>query len=214
MQQALSGYFSATGTMNGLYESNYYIIGVPIVTTNSSGQQVAIGAVFAASDLKVLDVFRSETIKMFLLAAIAAFMVSFCIVWTFSYKLAKPLREMAIAAKHFGEGDFSVRVPVGSQDEIGELSSAFNQMAETLAAGESMRRNFIANTSHELKTPMTTIAGFVDGILDGTIPEEKRNHYLKIVSQEVKRLSRLVKTMLDLSKIDSGEMKRVLLALI
>ena len=76
-----------------------------------------------------------------------------------------------------------------------------------MAAGESMRRNFIANTSHELKTPMTTIAGFVDGILDGTIPEEKRNHYLKIVSQEVKRLSRLVKTMLDLSKIDSGEMK-------
>ena len=207
MQQALSGYFSATGTMNGLYSSNYYIIGVPIVTTNSSGQQVAIGAVFAASDLKVLDVFRDETIKMFLLAAVAAFMVSFCIVWTFSYKLAKPLREMAIATKHFGEGDFSVRVPVESQDEIGELASAFNQMAETLAAGESMRRNFIANTSHELKTPMTTIAGFVDGILDGTIPEEKRNHYLKIVSQEVKRLSRLVKTMLDLSKIDSGEMK-------
>ncbi len=207
MQQVLSGYFFGTGTMNGLYGSNYYIIGIPIVTTNADGQQVAIGAVFAASDLKILDVFRDETIKMFLLAAIAAFMVAFCIVWTFSYKLAKPLREMAIATKHFGEGDFSVRVPVESRDEIGELASAFNQMAETLAASESMRRNFIANTSHELKTPMTTIAGFVDGILDGTIPDEKRNHYLRIVSQEVKRLSRLVKTMLDLSKIDSGEMK-------
>ncbi len=207
MGQVLSGYFAATGTMNGLYSSNYYIIGVPILTANADGRQTAIGAVFAASDLKVLDVFRDETIKMFLLAAIAAFMVSFCIVWTFSYKLAKPLREMAIATKHFGEGDFSVRVPVGSCDEIGELACAFNQMAETLAAGESMRRNFIANTSHELKTPMTTIAGFVDGILDGTIPEEKRSHYLRIVSQEVKRLSRLVKTMLDLSKIDSGEMK-------
>ena len=108
MQQALSGYFSATGTMNGLYESNYYIIGVPIVTTNSSGQQVAIGAVFAASDLKVLDVFRSETIKMFLLAAIAAFMVSFCIVWTFCTNWQSHCEKMAIAAKHFGEGDFSV----------------------------------------------------------------------------------------------------------
>ena len=70
-----------------------------------------------------------------------------------------------------------------------------------------MRRNFIANISHELKTPMTTIAGFIDGILDGTIPPEKQKHYLGIVSQEVKRLSRLVRTMLDLSRIDSGEMK-------
>lgn len=207
MEQALSGYFYDTGTMNGLYDSNYYIIGVPIMVGNSAGQQVAIGAVFVASDLKILDVFRVEIIKMFLLAAVAAFMVSFCIVWTFSYKLVKPLREMAIATKHFGGGDFSVRVPVDSRDEIGKLACAFNQMAETLAAGESMRRNFIANTSHELKTPMTTIAGFIDGILDGTIPEQKRNYYLRIVSQEVKRLSRLVTTMLDLSKIDSGEMR-------
>ena len=80
-------------------------------------------------------------------------------------------------------------------------------MAEALSASESMNRNFIANVSHELKTPMTTIAGFIDGILDGTIPKEKETYYLNIVSQEVKRLSRLVKTMLDLSKIDSGELK-------
>jgi len=70
-----------------------------------------------------------------------------------------------------------------------------------------MRRSFVANVSHELKTPMTTIAGFIDGILDGTIPPDKRNYYLKIVSDEVKRLSRLVKSMLDLSRIDSGQMK-------
>lgn len=64
----------------------------------------------------------------------------------------------------------------------------------------------MANISHELKTPMTTIAGFVDGILDGTIPPEKRDHYLQIVSGEVKRLSRLVRSMLDIARIEAGEM--------
>lgn len=80
-------------------------------------------------------------------------------------------------------------------------------MATALAELESMRRSFIANVSHELKTPMTTIGGFIDGILDGTIPEEKRNHYLTIVSEEVKRLSRLVRSMLNIARIEAGEMK-------
>ncbi len=98
-------------------------------------------------------------------------------------------------------------MPVTSNDEIGELATAFNNMAASLASGENMRRNFIANVSHELKTPMTTIAGFIDGILDGTIPPEREAYYLRTVSQEVKRLSRLVRTMLDLSRIDSGELR-------
>lgn len=133
-------------------------------------------------------------------------MVSFCIVWLYSYNFVRPLRQMAVAAKNFGEGNFAMRVPVTSSDEIGQLAVAFNNMASSLASVESVRRNFIANVSHELKTPMTTIAGFIDGILDGTIPKEKERQYLGIVSGEVKRLSRLVKTMLDLSRIDSGEL--------
>ena len=94
-----------------------------------------------------------------------------------------------------------------STDELGQLALSFNNMANSLTNSEGMRRSFIANVSHELKTPMTTIAGFIDGILDGTIPQGEQKKYLEVVSSEVKRLSRLVKSMLDLSRIDSGEMK-------
>lgn len=206
MRQTLSGRYSARGTMDGLYNSSYYAVGVPVVVT-INGQKAAIGAVFTAYDNKAFDTFRSEIIRVFVLAAVAAFLVAFCAVWLFSYQMARPLRNMASAARAFGDGNFAVRVPVTSQDEIGQLAVAFNNMASSLSSGESVRRNFIANVSHELKTPMTTIAGFIDGILDGTIPPEKQDHYLHIVSQEVKRLSRLVRTMLDLSRIDSGELR-------
>ena len=126
---------------------------------------------------------------------------------TMSYSMAKPLRQMSSAAKKFAVGDFSARVEVNSDDEIGELANAFNYMADSLSSSEGMRRTFISNVSHELKTPMTTIAGFIDGMLDGTIPPERQPHYMKIVSNEVKRLSRLVTSMLSLSRIDRGELR-------
>ena len=173
--------------------------------TSESGVQV--GAVFTSTDALYLTSFRNDVLKMFLFAAIAALTISFFAVGLFSYKMVRPLREMAEAARCFGSGDFSRRVPVTSDDEIGELAVAFNNMAASLSSSEGTRRSFIANVSHELKTPMTTIAGFIDGILDGTIPPDKQNYYLKIVSDEVKRLSRLVKTMLDLSRIDNGELR-------
>jgi len=207
VKKAATGLYSDQGTLGGIYSEPYYVVGVPINVINVDGSKTVIGTVFTAFNVRAFNIFRAEIIRVFLLAAIAAFMAAFCAVWLFSYKLVQPLRNMAVAAKTFGEGNFAVRVPVTSEDEIGELAIAFNNMASSLASGESVRRNFIANVSHELKTPMTTIGGFIDGILDGTIPPEKQSHYLKIVSQEIKRLSRLVRTMLDLSRIDSGELK-------
>ena len=124
-----------------------------------------------------------------------------------TYRIVSPLRRMAAATRRFAKGDFSVRVKVDGNDEVAELASALDHMATSLSSLETMRRSFIANVSHELKTPMTTIAGFVDGMLDGTIPPDQQPHYMKIVSDEVKRLSRLVRSMLDLSRIDSGQLK-------
>jgi signal transduction histidine kinase len=91
----------------------------------------------------------------------------------------------------------------GPDDEMGVLAASFNSMAESLQHTERQRREFIANISHELKTPMTTIAGYTDGILDGTIPPEKERPYLQIISDESRRLSRLVRRMLDVSQLQA-----------
>ncbi|MDD7646467.1 MAG: HAMP domain-containing sensor histidine kinase [Ruminococcus bromii] len=203
--RAAAGSFSGTGRKNGIYKDPYYVIGVPLYA--STGDKTPVGAVFAATNATTLTEYQFAAFQMFLIAAAAAFVLAFCVVGLFSYRLVKPLRQMSAAAKSFGNGDFSMRVPVTSSDEIGQLALAFNNMADSLSNSESMNRSFVANVSHELKTPMTTIAGFIDGILDGTIPHERQTHYLRIVSDEVKRLSRLVKTMLNLSRIDNGELK-------
>ena len=118
-----------------------------------------------------------------------------------------PLRNMTSAVKKFGKGDFETRVTVYGNDEIAELSVAFNNMADSLANLEKMRNSFLASVSHDLRTPMTTIAGFIDGIMSGAIPPEKQEHYLKLISSEIHRLSRLVSQILDVSRLESGDRK-------
>lgn len=199
-----TGLYEGRGRFDGLYQEEYYIIGVPMYATENGPQ---VGVVFATTSPVSMNSMQLEAFKIFLVAALAALAASFFAVGVFAFRLVKPLRQMSAAARSFGAGDFSVRVPVTSEDELGQLALSFNHMANSLTNSEGMRRSFIANVSHELKTPMTTIAGFIDGILDGTIPEEAQDRYLHIVSDEVKRLSRLVKSMLELSRIDSGDMK-------
>ncbi len=201
---AMQGGYEGRNNFGGLYSTRYYIIGVPM---RAGDNGPVAGAVFAATSAATVNEFQSRLFQIFLVASAAALFVTFCMVGAFAYRLVKPLRQMSAAARSFGAGDFSVRVPVTSEDELGQLAVSFNNMANSLSISEGTRRSFIANVSHELKTPMTTIAGFIDGILDGTIPPEEQDKYLGIVSSEVKRLSRLVRSMLDLSRIDNGEMK-------
>lgn len=188
---------------NGLYDGRYIVTGIEVV---ANGQTQ--GYIFAMSPLRsVLYPFVEEISKLFVSAAIVALLIVSMLSYLFSYSLTEPLHEMTQLTKRYATGDFSKRIEVHGNDELEELADSLNKMAESLSILEDSRREFVANVSHELKTPMTTISGFIDGILDGTVPPKDEKHYLMIVSKEVKRLSHLVVTMLTLSKIEVGEEK-------
>lgn len=191
------------GSLGGLLDRGHHIVAIPVVTQ----EDVVLGYVvtYTPNDATIQTI--KSNLSIYLYSVLGALALSFGFVWLMTDRFVRPLREMAAAAHSFAEGDFSPRVEVRGKDELAQLGEALNGMAVSLSSVELMRRSFIANVSHELKTPMTTIAGFIDGMLDGTIPQEKQAQYMKIVSDEVKRLSRLVHSMLDLSRIDSGELK-------
>ena len=146
----------------------------------------------------------NRIVGMFLVTALIVLAVAVVATVLLTRRQTETLRELSRAAKQFAHGDFSARInPDGAGDEVAELATAFNNMADSLDRSETLRQEFIYNISHELKTPMTTIAGFMDGMLDGTIPAEKHAYYMQTVSDEVKRLSRLVRSMLDISRMKS-----------
>ena len=194
-------YFSGLSRLGGMYEDACYVAALPVVTPRGD---VLAYAFASASVSGVVQAWRS-LLSIFLFTAFFI-MVAALVLGFFSSKVrAKPINEMADAAVKFAHGDFSVRVSEdGRDDEIGALAGSFNQMAESLQQSEQRRSEFLANVAHELKTPMTTISGFADGILDGTIPYEKQGKYLEIISGETKRLNRLVRSMLDLSRMQSA----------
>ena len=156
--------------------------------------------VYAVSSTTSLDTMWSGFIGLFFMTAFVVLMISFMASSITTMRQIQPIREMAKATRRYAEGDFDIRMnDYGRDDELGELAASFNNMAENLQQTERQRREFITNISHELKTPMTTIAGFAEGILDGTIPPEKEGEALNVVVSETRRLSRLVRRMLDLS---------------
>lgn len=116
-----------------------------------------------------------------------------------------PLEAINNAAKRLAIGDVNKRVEVISDNEIGELAQSFNIMAESIEQSDTTRKEFISNVSHELRSPITSIKGFIGGILDGVIPRDKENYYLNIVYDEVDRLTRLVNDLLDISAMEAGK---------
>lgn len=149
--------------------------------------------------------------KIYVIIWISAglFMVVSTIVLSFFINkiLINPLYEISKTARRFANGEVDKRVNISSNDEIGELAKSFNIMAESLEKAENNRREFISNVSHELRSPITSIKGFISGIIDGIIPKDKEGYYLERVYNETQRLTRLINDLLDLSAIESGKLK-------
>ena len=196
-----SGDMDQLTNLDGFYDGTRFVVAKPI----SAADGELIGYVFVSADTSSMVGAYRTFMWVALAVASAVLMLALLISLVYSRKMSEPLDEMAVAARKFAHGDFSVRVKNKDQrtDEVGALIDSFNEMADSLEKSEARRNAFIGNISHELRTPMTTIAGFADGILDGTIPKEDEGKYLTAIADETRRLSRLVRNMLDVSQLQA-----------
>ena len=203
------GYTGLT-VLPGIAPESQYVAALPI-TTGTGPRETDRAMVLVAADASRIAEMWNATATIFFFSVMAVLLITIITCSIMSAYQAKPLRDMADAARRFGRGDFTARVTgyEKAADEIVDLAESFNTMAASLAKVEKQRDDFIANVSHELKTPMTTIAGFAEGIIDGTIPETRKKESLQIIVSETRRLSRLVRRMLDLSRLDAASEKAV-----
>lgn len=188
-----------TGTLGGVYSGKYY----------TAGRRVEVGGytgyLFAASPMTALASYMRDMLAMFGISAAAILLLCSLLCWVLAKRITGPIEDISEAARRLGSGDFTARAPVDGCVELADFATTFNNMAARLQTIDNSRGQFMGNIAHELRTPMTTIKGFIDGMLDGTIPPEETKHYLGIVSQETGRLARLVQNMLDITKLEAGE---------
>ncbi len=191
------------GVISTYYEKPVHTLEVPINYNENFQCVIVMNTSLAELKGPLIKVY-----EIIWLSAILAIIISSIIIYYFSQKIIiKPLAEINRVADKIAKGEVEKRVEISSKDEIGELADSFNSMADSLEKVEKRRRVFISNVSHEIRSPITSIKGFIGGILDGVIPKEKMNYYLSITYEEIQRLTRLVNDLLDLSAIESDQFK-------
>ena len=189
-------------TLGEIYPEKCYVAACQI---NRETDGETLGFCFVSSRISNMLGAWTNYLTWSILALFIVSLLALLMILVHTKRMARPLDEIAAASRKFARGDFSARVKqtVDTTYEMGALIDSFNKMADSLEQAENRRSEFIANISHELRTPMTTIAGFADGILDGTIPPEEEKKYLVSIRDETRRLSRLVRDMLDVTRTKS-----------
>lgn len=181
--------------------NDYFTVGIPFVQNG-----LVLGAVFMQTPAQVIEAGASKLLLPVVGVAAGASILAGLVLFLILRGVMKPLARLTDAARAMAEGDFAVRVPESrSTREVAELSAAFNSMADELSEVEDSRREFVANVSHELRSPITAISGYIEGMRDGVIPPEQYDKYLTIVSDESKRLSHLIGELLALSRLERDD---------
>ena len=198
-----NGYYNQTGRMGNFFGKVQHIYARPYYLADGA----PAGIILMSTSAEFMTKTVRDMLSIFAVGLILTLVMSYMITYFITLRITRPLKEMSEAAVAISQGKFDHRIVVKSNDEIAALADSFNMMAESLIKLDEMKSSFISNVSHELKTPMTTISGFINGILDKTIPSEKYDYYLGIISDEVNRLSRLVNTLVEVARIDSGDLK-------
>ncbi len=192
--------------LGGIYDKARLIRVVLLEKEFSDSRLQRVGAVFLSVPIQtqspLLSNVRSGLLMGFFFLVL---LTGACIIWI-DREILRPLKWLDEAAESFAKGDFSKRLPEHG-GTITPLLRAYNEMAEKVEKNETLHQTFISNVSHDLRTPLTTIGGFVQNMMQGTIPPDRMDHYYRIILDEVNRLSRLVQTLLETSRMTAGERK-------
>ena len=186
-------------------ESNFFNTPVITVAKPVMSDTTVTGYVFVHKKIGELEASLMAMYRQIVLAACISAALGIILTYLFSKSMLRPLSVVNTGAKQLAKGRFDIRLDVSSKDEIGQLADTFNSVASELRKYEATRESLVANVSHELRSPLTSMQGLLQGVIDGTIPREEAEHYLGVVLDETKRLGLLISDMLDLAKIESGQ---------
>lgn len=200
VKKAISGEIvSFENLFGGIFDKTVITVGYPITVHGNT-----IGAVFLSSPMTDLQETTNDALKIIVFIVFIAGILGFVLIYMSSKKLVKPLLEMNEAAKVISGGNFEKRLIVKGKDEIAQLAVSFNEMAESLNEQENRRKEFLSNISHDLRSPLTSMKGFLQAIIDGTVPYEKQNHYLNIILDESDRLAKMANNIIDINMLDNS----------
>lgn len=188
--------------MTGTYH-NYFNEEVITVITPVTQQFVTKGYLLIHKPYRAVNELKNFFIQRLLIMVMCVYLFSFIILFGIHFFIYRPLRKITDAATQYASGNLDVVIPVNSQDEMGYLSASLNYMSAQLKDMEDYQKKFVANVSHDFRSPLTSIKGYVEAMADGTIPVEMQDKYLKIILFETERLTDLTKDLLTLNEFDT-----------
>lgn len=192
------------GDFHGMFSEPVLTVAAPI--TRNYGTR---GYVLIHMAVQKILASQYEILNIVYITGLIIFLLSLIILLVFYIIVYRPLRRITVGAMKYAEGDYSYRIQTSSQDEMGYLAETLNFMSEEIAKSDDYQRQFIANVSHDFRSPLTSIKGYLEAILDGTIPKELEEKYLERLISETDRLTKLTGSMLSLNSTEQkGRLSR------